>query len=243
MSSTFSSPDQESNAKSKKQSKKRDRSYSPIANKSEFVPSSHHKSGGSVSSKDSKKAKISKEKNLEKHSSKSSATTATTSKASSNKPKSHKKDKEKKKNKKTKKTGLDKIKQLNKGEKKTLDEMHNQAVKVSQRSSLTVNSKPSPQNSSCFNRSSLTTLKHENLDHKLLKDSKISSKLIKHINGNGVHRSSSNHSETSSKSTNVVSTMSKSKAEEKMARKEYGDDMIDSIKNYFGNLKFLQNNK
>ena len=106
---------------------------------------------------------------------------------------------------KSKQSKIDKS--LDKQEKKTLDEMHKVAVVVA--SSTNSSSSSSSSSNSSFNQRSLTKLVSENLDSKSLKESKISPKLYKHVsNGKGVD------------------------VDEMIARRELGDDVMNSIDSY-----------
>ncbi len=223
-SSFSSSSDESSHVNSKKKKRARSRSSSPSKKSIK-----KHKKDKEIESKK-------KPKSTDKHTSSS-----TSSKVSSSK----KEPLPIKKVDKVKTVTIDKLKTLDKEERKTLEVMHQQskayrnAIQVSSTKPHTSNSilphqQPTP---TSFNKTSLTNLTHENLDHKLLKDSKISPKVLKTIHQpttNGIIKSSS--STSISNKTNLHSE-SKFSAEESLARKELGDDVINSIDSYLS--KFL----
>lgn len=144
-------------------------------------------------------------------------------------------------------------KSLDKEEKKTLEKMHNHVSKLTKVSSdpssklaqsnaelKLSNSKGTLKDNLNFNQKSMTKLSTENLDNKLLKDSKISAKFSKHLANSSINsKSNSNYPNQTSKSSKTTNEESKKlDLDESIARKELGDEIMNSIDNYFSKNLF-----
>jgi hypothetical protein len=259
-SSSFSSSGSDARSRTKKGNNKRMRSTSPAYPKKQKKPA--------------KEAKlIPKLKWTEVNPALTAAAAAVVSKAKSAKKPTPpaKKDKKEKTGKqlsdkpKTPATSIDKLNTLDKEEKKALETMHQQATKASRNSLLPLQNLSSLlfSTSNSFNKASLTNLTHDNLDQKLLKDSRISPKALKNVHEqpgatavfsvaptvvvaaaaltNGLAKSHSSNSVSSARST-PAGSVTKARTydpEEAVARKKFGDAAIESLDNYLSRLYFL----
>lgn len=103
--------------------------------------------------------------------------------------------------------------------------------------SFVLDQKNSKEISSDYNNKAMTKLSNDNLDTKLLKDTKISSKFSRHLvrnvmdkvcNGNVLPNGLKN-----------FNPMNENEISEETAKRELGEDIVSSIDDYFSNLVFF----
>nr|QDF21436.1 histone-lysine N-methyltransferase, H3 lysine-79 specific-like protein [Brachionus koreanus] len=132
-------------------------------------------------------------------------------------------------------------KSLDKKEKKTLEKMHIQVTKMikSSKEDKKINSKSafSAQKDSNdallkndYNNKAMTKLSSDNLDTKLLKDTKISNKFNKHLDKNGFDKVCNGERLNGIKDSHSIR---QSEVSDEIARRELGEDIINSIDDYF----------
>ncbi|RNA12095.1 histone-lysine N- H3 lysine-79 specific-like, partial [Brachionus plicatilis] len=134
-------------------------------------------------------------------------------------------------------------KSLDKQEKKTLEKMHIQVSKMTKLAkedkkltaiskSIALIQKDSKEVSTRddYNHKAMTRLSNDNLDTRLLKDTKISNRFSKHLIKNGLDKVCNGDLQNDLKNSH---TPSENEINEDMAKRELGEDIINSIDDYF----------